>query len=103
MSRENIELPFTLGPANSNGFQALGFHIFHCRFSGQFAKSATYCDASLAADGARAFVLDGRYHRIRIEVPDHKGYQVRARRGYFAKANRENNSRQPSPSGPAPN
>src|ERR1700730_14294816 len=32
-------------------------------------------------------VLDGRYHRIRIEVPEHKGYQVRARRGYFAKAN----------------
>lgn len=32
-------------------------------------------------------VLDGRYHRIRIEVPDHKGYQVRARRGYFARSN----------------
>jgi Ca-activated chloride channel family protein len=32
-------------------------------------------------------VLDGRYHRIRIEVPEHKGYQVRARRGYFARAN----------------
>ena len=48
------------------------------------------------------YVLDGRYHRIRIEVPDHKGYQVRARRGYFAKANRDNNS-QPSPSGPASN
>ena len=32
-------------------------------------------------------VLDGKYHKIRIEVPDHKGYQVRARRGYFAKAN----------------
>src|ERR1700687_1912760 len=31
--------------------------------------------------------LDGRYHKIRIEVPDHKGYQVRARRGYFARAN----------------
>jgi Ca-activated chloride channel family protein len=44
------------------------------------------------------YVLDGRYHRIRIEVPDHKGYQVRARRGYFARANRENNS-QASPSG----
>jgi VWFA-related protein len=38
------------------------------------------------------YVLDGRYHRIRIEVPDHKGYQVRARRGYFARANKENNS-----------
>ncbi|HXJ04738.1 MAG TPA: VWA domain-containing protein [Candidatus Acidoferrum sp.] len=46
------------------------------------------------------YVLDGRYHRIRIEVPDHKGYQVRARRGYFARANREGSS-QPSPSGPA--
>src|SRR5271157_544352 len=45
------------------------------------------------------YVLDGRYHKIRIEVPDHKGYQVRARRGYFARANRENNA-QPSPSGP---
>ena len=32
-------------------------------------------------------VLDGKFHKIRIEVPDHKGYQVRARRGYFAKAN----------------
>ena len=31
--------------------------------------------------------LDGKYHKIRIEVPDHKGYQVRARRGYYAKAN----------------
>src|ERR1700686_920056 len=33
------------------------------------------------------YVLAGKYHKIRIEVPDHKGYQVRARRGYFAKAN----------------
>jgi len=33
------------------------------------------------------YVLDGRYHRIRIDVPEHKGYQVRARRGYYAKAN----------------
>ena len=31
--------------------------------------------------------LDGRYHKIRIETPDHKGYQVRARRGYFARSN----------------
>ncbi|MGB2621141.1 MAG: VWA domain-containing protein [Candidatus Acidiferrum sp.] len=43
------------------------------------------------------YVLDGRYHRIRIEVPDHKGYEVRARRGYFARANGDN--AQPSPSG----
>src|SRR5271169_917891 len=33
------------------------------------------------------YILDGRYHKIRIEVPEHKGYQVRARRGYFAHAN----------------
>src|ERR1700704_172501 len=33
------------------------------------------------------YILDGRYHKIRIEVPEHKGYQVRARRGYFARAN----------------
>jgi Ca-activated chloride channel homolog len=32
------------------------------------------------------YVMDGRYHKIRIETPDHKGYQVRARRGYFARA-----------------
>jgi VWFA-related protein len=30
--------------------------------------------------------LDGRYHKIRIEVPEHKGYQVRARKGYFARS-----------------
>jgi Ca-activated chloride channel family protein len=33
------------------------------------------------------YVLDGRYHKIRIETPSHSGYQVRARRGYFARAN----------------
>jgi len=31
--------------------------------------------------------LDGRYHKIKIEVPEHKGYQVRARKGYFARTN----------------
>lgn len=47
-------------------------------------------------------ILDGKYHRIRIEVPDHKGYQVRARRGYFARATREGPTpSQPSPSGPS--
>ena len=30
--------------------------------------------------------LDGRYHKIKIEMPDHKGYQARARRGYFARS-----------------
>jgi Ca-activated chloride channel family protein len=33
------------------------------------------------------YVQDGRYHKIRIETPNHSGYQVRARRGYFARAN----------------
>jgi Ca-activated chloride channel homolog len=33
--------------------------------------------------------LDGRYHKIKIEVAEHKGYQVRARRGYYARANDE--------------
>ena len=42
--------------------------------------------------------LDGRYHKIRIDVPDHKGYQVRARRGYYARANQDNAAR---PSGGA--
>jgi VWFA-related protein len=38
------------------------------------------------------YVLDGRYHKIRVEVPDHKGYQVRARRGYYARPNQGNNA-----------
>jgi hypothetical protein len=42
--------------------------------------------------------LNGKYHRIRIETPDHKGYQVRARRGYFAKAN-ANTSPSSTPTG----
>jgi Ca-activated chloride channel homolog len=37
------------------------------------------------------YVPDGRYHRLRIEIPDHKGYQVRARRGYYARANANGN------------
>ena len=44
------------------------------------------------------YVLDGRYHKIRIEVPEHKGYQVRARRGYFARAN-ANIPAKPTPPG----
>ncbi len=40
--------------------------------------------------------LDGRYHKIRIETPDHKGYQVRARRGYYARSNQENAASKPS-------
>src|SRR5271165_1534740 len=30
--------------------------------------------------------VDGRYHKIKIEMPDHKGYQARARRGYYARS-----------------
>ena len=44
------------------------------------------------------YTLDGRYHKIRIETPDHKGYQIRARRGYFA---RPNIGSQPPPADPA--
>jgi Ca-activated chloride channel homolog len=44
-------------------------------------------------------ILDGKYHRIRIETPDHKGYQVRARRGYFAKANTIPLNSNPQPTG----
>jgi len=32
---------------------------------------------------------DGRYHKIKVETPDHKGYQVRARQGYYARKNEE--------------
>ena len=33
--------------------------------------------------------VDGRYHKIKIEMPEHKGYQVRARRGYYARPNND--------------
>jgi VWFA-related protein len=42
--------------------------------------------------------LDGRYHKIRIETPDHKTYQVRARRGYYARANNGMQQQPPSAS-----
>lgn len=44
-------------------------------------------------------ILDGRYHKIRIETPDHKGYQIRARRGYFARANGDLSNTRPAPAG----
>ena len=47
------------------------------------------------------YVLDGRYHRIRVEVPDHKGYKVSARRGYYARASR-NTPSEPGAGGSAP-
>jgi Ca-activated chloride channel family protein len=40
--------------------------------------------------------IDGKYHKIKIETPDRKGYQVRARRGYYA---RSNNDLGPKPAG----
>jgi Ca-activated chloride channel family protein len=33
--------------------------------------------------------IDGKYHKIRIETPEHPGYRVNARRGYFARTNQE--------------
>jgi Ca-activated chloride channel homolog len=41
-------------------------------------------------------VLDGKYHKIRIEVPQHNGYQIRARRGYFARPNGDLPAKPPS-------
>ena len=32
------------------------------------------------------FIANGKYHKIKIEIPNHNGYQVRARKGYFAKS-----------------
>jgi len=46
------------------------------------------------------FTANGKYHRIKIEVPNHNGYQVRARRGYFARS--RTGSANPSQA-PAPN
>jgi Ca-activated chloride channel family protein len=48
------------------------------------------------------YVVDGRYHKVRIELPDHKGYQIRARRGYYARPNRDSAVRPAqNPPGPA--
>ncbi len=46
-------------------------------------------------------ILDGKYHKIRIEVPEHKGYQVRARQGYFARPNPASSPSAPSAAPPA--
>jgi VWFA-related protein len=37
--------------------------------------------------------IDGRYHKIKIETPDRKGFQVRARRGYYARPNNDLNAK----------
>jgi len=47
------------------------------------------------------YVVDGRYHKVRIELPDHKGYQIRARRGYYARPNRDS-AVQPAQNPPGP-
>src|SRR6516225_4541310 len=49
------------------------------------------------------FVANGKYHRIKIEVPNHNGYQVRARRGYFAKSRTSaaKPGQNPAPAAPA--
>jgi Ca-activated chloride channel family protein len=33
------------------------------------------------------FVPNGKYHKIKVEVLNHNGYEVRARRGYYARTN----------------
>jgi len=33
--------------------------------------------------------IDGKFHKIRIETPDHNGYQIRARHGYFARTSQD--------------
>jgi VWFA-related protein len=40
--------------------------------------------------------LDGRYHKIKIEIRGEKGYQVRARRGYYARVNQDTTTAKPS-------
>ena len=40
--------------------------------------------------------LDGRYHKIKIEMPGEKGYQVRARRGYYARVSQDTVTTKPS-------
>jgi Ca-activated chloride channel family protein len=48
------------------------------------------------------FVDNGKYHRIKIEIPNHGGYQVRARRGYFAKSRTSAAKPDQNPAPPAP-
>jgi len=48
------------------------------------------------------FVANGKYHRIKIEIPSHNGYQVRARRGYFARSRTSSNLPGAPPASSAP-
>jgi Ca-activated chloride channel homolog len=47
------------------------------------------------------FVPNGKYHRIKIELPKFSGYQVRARRGYYARPNGGDSMLNPAPPKPA--
>jgi VWFA-related protein len=51
------------------------------------------------------FVPNGKYHRIKIELPKFNGYQIRARRGYYARPNGGDsilNTTPPKPAGTSP-
>src|SRR5215475_11036471 len=48
------------------------------------------------------FVANGKYHRIRIEIPGQKGYQVRARRGYYARSRTNSANPANNPAGAPP-
>lgn len=48
------------------------------------------------------FVPNGKYHRIKIELPKFGGYQVRARRGYYARPNAGDAGLTTTPNLPAP-
>jgi VWFA-related protein len=47
------------------------------------------------------FVPNGKYHRIKIDVPKFSGYQIRARRGYYARPNGGDVMLNPAPPKPA--
>ena len=42
------------------------------------------------------FVPNGKYHRIKLETPKFNGYQIRARRGYYARPNSGTSSNKPA-------
>ena len=46
------------------------------------------------------FTPNGKYHRIKVEVLNHNGYEVQARRGYYARSNALDQA--PPPQGPSP-
>ena len=48
------------------------------------------------------FVANGKYHKIKIDIPNHNGYQVRARKGYFAKSRTAVTKSAQNPAPPVP-